>query len=142
VIVISAMSRDGIIGRGAGMPWNIPAEFDQFLGFVRDQTVIMGRRAESIDGAVVARSMGAALETAQGLGGTVFSAGGAEVYRQTIPLASEMYLSYIKGSYSGDTRFPEFDESEWQITRREDHPEFEFVVYRRRDPGSGATRVG
>ncbi len=42
-----------------------------------------------------------------------------------------MYLSDMKGDFEGDAYFPEFDESEWTIDRTEDHPGFEFVVYRR-----------
>jgi dihydrofolate reductase len=161
VIIISAMSRDRVIGSGEGMPWNIPAEFDQFLGFVRDQTIIMGRRsweifgphltsrfnivvsrsADTIDGAIVARSIGAAMETARGLGTRIFSAGGAQIYRQTVPLASEMYLSYIKGQFSGDAYFPEFDETQWEVTERKEHPEFTFVVYRRRDQEPGVSEA-
>ena len=62
----------------------------------------------------------------------MFSAGGASIYAQTIPLADTMYLSYIKGQYSGDAYFPEFSEQEWAVEKREDHPRFEFVVYRRK----------
>ena len=68
---------------------------------------------------------------AESFGTTVFSAGGASIYAQTIPLADTMYLSYIKGRFTGDAYFPEFSEEEWAVERREDHPRFEFVVYRR-----------
>ena len=60
--------------------------------------------------------------------------GGASIYAQTIPLADTMYLSYIKGHYTGDAYFPEFSGQEWAVEKREDHPRFEFVVYRRRLP--------
>ena len=90
------------------------------------------RSAPEIEGAVVVPSIEAALERAEGYGRTVFSAGGASVYRQTLPLAEAMYLSYIKGDYPGDAYFPEFDRAEWRVERRQDHPDFEFVVYRRK----------
>ena len=47
-------------------------------------------------------------------------------------IISAMYLSYIKGDFEGDTCFPAFDEAEWEVAQREDHPAFEFVVYQRR----------
>lgn len=50
MIIISAMSRDRVIGSGEGMPWNVPEEYQQFLSFVEDQTVIMGRRSYEIFG--------------------------------------------------------------------------------------------
>ena len=49
-----------------------------------------------------------------------FSAGGATIYAQTIPLADTMYLSLVKGTFDGDTYSPPFEESEWPVERRED----------------------
>ena len=133
------------------MPWDVPDEYAQFLRSIEGQTVIMGRRSwtifgadltsahnvvisrsvKELDGAVVVPSLETAVEVARGFGKTVFSAGGASIYGQTIPLADTMHLSFIKGEFDGDAFFPEFDEAEWNVTRREDHPEFEFVVYER-----------
>ena len=152
MIIISAMSYSRIIGSGAGMPWNVPEEYQQFLRFVDGQTVIMGRRSfeifgpdltttrnivvsrsiSEVPGAVVCGSIQEAVETARSYGKTVFSAGGGSIYAQTVPLADTMYLSYIKGNFEGDTYFPAFDKTEWDIVRREDRPAFEFIVYQRR----------
>lgn len=152
MIIISAMSRDRVIGSGDGMPWSVPEEYAHFLATVRGATVIMGRRsfeifgndlAEShvivvsrsrhdLPGAVVVPGIEEAVREAERSGGEVFSAGGASIYRQTVPLADAMYLSYIEGAYEGDAHFPAFDEAEWTVERREDRPGFEFVVYRRR----------
>ncbi len=97
VIIIAAMGSNRVIGQGAGMPWNVPDEYDQFLRLIEGQTVIMGRRSwqifgadltsahnivvsrsvNEIEGATVVNGVDAALETARGFGKTVFSAGGA-----------------------------------------------------------------
>ena len=152
MIIISAMSYDHVIGSGDGMPWKVPEEYQQFLRFVEGQTVIMGRRSYEIfgddltsahnivvsrsvtamPGAVVCPGIDEAVATARSYGKTVFSAGGGSIYAQTIPLADTLYLSYIKGHFEGDTYFRDFDEAEWDVVRREDHPAFEFVVYKRR----------
>ena len=149
------MSYDRVIGVGEGMPWNIPEEYQQFLRFIEGQTVIMGRRSYEIfgadltsahnivvsrsvttmPGAVVCPSLEAAVAQAEAFGKTIFSAGGATIYRQTLPLADQMYLSFIKGTFSGDTLFPPFDKADWEVVQREDHPAFEFVVYQRRVAG-------
>jgi len=151
MIIIGAMSADHVIGSGDGMPWDVPEEYAHFLRLIEGQTVIIGRRsyeifgaslasahtvvvsrsAATLPGAVVAASVADAVQEAETLGPTVFSAGGASIYAQTIPLADAMYLSYIKGHYTGDAHFPAFDDREWAVERREDHPRFEFVVYRR-----------
>jgi len=152
LILISAMTRERVIGSGNGLPWNIPEEYDHFLGLVRGRPVILGRKSHAIFGAdlvesrliVVSSSLNklphadvrpdidSALDLARTLGGDVFSAGGATVYRQTLPRADAMYLSFIKGSYEGDAYFPEFEEDDWAITATDDHPGFEFRVYERR----------
>ena len=158
MIVIGAMSTDRVIGRGNGMPWDVPEEYAQFLRLTAGETLVIGRRSYEIFGAgltaahvvvvsrtagglpgvTVAASVPAALDAAAAFGRTVFSAGGASVYAQTVPLADAMYLSYIKGRFTGDAFFPEIDPREWAVERREDHPRFEFVVYRRAAPPAPA----
>lgn len=157
LILISAMTRDRVIGRDNALPWDLPDEYEHFRREVRGHPVVMGRSSyeifgpdlpdsnlfvvsrslTSVPGAEVCATVERALERARSRGPRVFSAGGATIYRQTLPLADTMYLSIVKRDYQGDTRFPEFDEREWEITRREDHPEWEFRVYSRRmSPGS------
>lgn len=152
MIVIAAMTRDRVIGSGAGMPWSLPEEYEHFVATVRGATVIMGRRSyelfgedlsesrivvvsrsvRDLAGATVVAGIDEAEREARRLGGPVFSAGGASVYEQTIPRAEAMYLSFIEGDYEGDTTFPAFDEADWIVERREERAGYEFVVYRRR----------
>jgi dihydrofolate reductase (trimethoprim resistance protein) len=152
MIVVGAMSSNRVIGSGDGMPWDVPEEYDHFLGLIEGKTIIIGRRSyeifggnlssrhnivisrsqRDIGGAIVVPSVERAMELAEGFGGEYFSAGGATIYAQTISLADTMYLSYIKGQFAGDAYFPEFSAEEWAVARREDHPRFEFVIYRRR----------
>ena len=154
MIIIGAMAANRVIGSGDGMPWDVPEEYAHFLKLIEGQTIVIGRRSYEIfhngltsahnvvvsrsggdvAGAVVVPSIEEALRVARVFGETFFSSGGASIYAQTIPLADTMYLSYIKGQYTGDAYFPEFSGQEWVVEKREDHPRFEFVVYRRRGP--------
>ena len=151
MIIIGAMTTDRVIGSGDGMPWDVPEEYEHFLRIIEGQTVIIGRRSYeifgdsltsartfvvsrsegSLAGAVIVPSVEAALRAARSFDQTVFSAGGASIYEQTISLADAMYLSYIKGHFTGDAHFPAFKDEDWLVERREDHPRWEFVVYRR-----------
>jgi dihydrofolate reductase len=152
MIIIGAMARNRVIGRGDGMPWDVPEEYEHFLQLVAGQTIVIGRRsyeifgksltsahtvvvsrsATTLPGALVVPTIDDALREAAAFGRTVFSAGGASIYAQTIPRAEAMYLSYIEGDFTGDAYFPDFDEREWTVERREPHERWEFVVYRRR----------
>ncbi len=156
MIIISAMSENRVIGSGNGMPWDVPAEYEQYLRFVTGQTVIMGRRTyeifgpdltdstqiivvtrrESVTGVQVAASLGDAVSLANESGRSVFVAGGAMIYELALPIATEMYLSTIKGNFDGDTYFPQFSSTAWKIAEERDEDDFIFRKYQRRSqPG-------
>lgn len=153
IIIIVAMTMKGVIGRDNKLPWNIPEEMAHFRKLTQGSTVVMGRktfesigrplpnrnniiisRSElSIKGADVCHTVEEALNKAKSYNRDTFIIGGANIFEQTMPLADKMYISYIKKDYGGNIYFPAFDKSEWVIEKREDHPNFEFVVYRRKD---------
>jgi dihydrofolate reductase len=150
VIIISAIGSNHIIGNGAGLPWHIPSEYSQFLDYVKDQTVIMGRRSYEIfkkdmlpkrmvvvsrslqrDRASVFASLPEALAYSKSFPEDVFICGGQSIYEESISHADYMYLSFVKGEHQGNVYFPEFDVSKWSVEKREDHDEFVFVIYRK-----------
>lgn len=149
VIVIGAMSENRVIGKGEGMPWNVPEEYQHFVDSVHHQTVIMGRRSHDIFGAdfeadtfvisrsaeiagvTVCSSFEDALEQARKLGKAIFISGGRSIYAIGIPLATRMLLSTIKGEYEGDVQFPEFDESDWTLASEEDRDRYILRDWRR-----------
>lgn len=152
-IIIAALGTNGVIGRGEGMPWHVPEEYEQYLRWVSGQTVIMGRRSWDIfgrdltttqnivvsrsgqvAGALAVPSLEVALARAAETGRTVFIAGGASIYAQALASDSvdEMYLSTIHGDHTGDSFFPAWNEADWDVMRREAHARFDFTVRRRR----------
>lgn len=151
-IIIAAMDKHRLIGQGDQLPWHVPEEYQQFLSFITGQTVIMGRQTfeifsndlpstrtfvitrqqKSYRHATTCHSFEEALDLASAYPETIFFAGGVAVYERALRVADKMYLSYMKGEFTGDVYFPPFDRSEWIVEFRTDHPEFEFVVYTRR----------
>jgi dihydrofolate reductase len=156
IIIIAAVSRNGVIGVNGELPWNIPEEFQQFLAHVRGHTAVMGRRSfEAFAGtmhakrcivvsrsrpaypdALVSPSFHAAVTLARHFPETVWITGGAEIYRQAIPVADAMYLSTIKRDVAGDTHFPDWDPTPWDLEQQRDHAEFEFRIWRRKRPAT------
>lgn len=151
VIIISAIGSNRIIGNGDKLPWHIPSEYNQFLGYIKGQTVLMGRRSYEIfksdmlpkrmvvvsrfletDKASVFPSLPEALEYSKMFSEDVYICGGQSIYEESIQYADYMYLSFIKGEHLGSVYFPEFEEEEWSLEKEEEHDEFVFVVYRRK----------
>ncbi|MEL6338727.1 MAG: dihydrofolate reductase [Myxococcota bacterium] len=153
LIIIAAMSeRNRVIGANNGLPWNVPEDYNQFLGFVRGEAVFMGRTTYEIFGAdladsevfVVSRrsevdgrgqvvaSVEDAIAAARATGKTVLCGGGASIYEQTLPHATDMYLSLIHGDHEGDSHFPDWPAREWHEAERVEHEAFTFVKLTRR----------
>jgi dihydrofolate reductase len=127
MIVVGALSTDRVIGSGEGMPWDVPEEYAHFQRLVdgrddRDRPALVRdlrrhaherahrggepQRARA-PGAVVAPDVPAALRAAAAFGRTVFSAGGASVYAQTVPLAGRDVPVVHQGALRRATRtFP------------------------------------
>jgi len=157
VIIICALARNRIIGKDNKLPWSISEDLQNFKRLTMGNTVIMGKKTfesiggkpfpgrnnivlnfikEEIPGVIVCTSIPEALDKAREYDKDIFICGGASIYKQFLPFADKMYLSHIKKEYEGDTYFPEFDELEWEVVKREDHEEFEFVEYERKESGA------
>lgn len=159
VIIISAIGSNHVIGDGDQLPWHIPSEYRQFLGYVKDQTVLMGRRSfvqfkedmlprRSVvvsrtlktDRAEVFDTFQEALAYAKRFPEDIFIGGGQSIYEEAIPVADCMYLSHIKGEYRGNVFFPAFDKADWIIEKEEEFDEFVFIIYRRKAKESSISR--
>ena len=136
--IIAAVSQNGAIGKGGDLPWHFPEDTRRFKELTIGHPVIVGRRTfESIgkplknrlnivvsrrkdydlsnQGVTVAGSIEEALKCAtRPLVDEAFCIGGAEIYRQMMPLADKIYLTRIEKHFNGDTFFPEIDMSVWR----------------------------
>ena len=157
--IIAAMSANRVIGRNNSLPWKLPEDLKRFKKLTMGHHLLMGRKTfESIGrslpgrttvvitrrtgytptGALVAHSIEQALQMAAG-DDEVFVAGGAQIYQQTLPRADRLYLTSIHQEFEGDTDFPEFDESDWQLTFQESRQpdeqnsySYSFLIYERK----------
>ena len=150
--IIVAMTRDRVIGVNGRLPWHISEDLRLFKMLTLGNTVVMGRatfdsigkplpkrtnivlssRGLDAPGVVHCRDFNEALREAERIGHDVFFIGGASIYKQALPVAEKMYISWVKQDYQGDTKFPEFDLGKWEAVEETDHPDFKHVLYKRR----------
>ena len=147
IVIIAAIAENGVIGCAGKIPWHISADLKRFKRLTLGHPIIMGRktydslgkplpgrrnlvltRGASIAGVDCFAGLDAALATCRDE--TVFIIGGAELYRQALPLAAALLLTHVHRQVTGDTRFPDFDRQRWREVSREDFPEYSFVEYR------------
>jgi dihydrofolate reductase len=141
--LIAAVADNGVIGQGNDIPWRLPRDWKRFKRITMGHHLLMGRKTyESIgrplpgrttivvtrgnpklpDEVVVARSFEEAIERARSAGDDeVFVAGGAEIYEQGLQLAERLYMTWVHAKPEGDTRFPDWQRSDWATLDVEFH---------------------
>jgi dihydrofolate reductase len=155
------MTWDRVIGRGNKIPWRIKSDLKHFKELTTDHSIIMGRNTweslgsrplknrhnivltrsyivDNISECCAVSSIEEALDKV--CGDDVWVIGGAEVYRQFLPIADELHISWIKNQVGGDVYFPEFRNSvgsTWFYNRSDnkDMGEFIYTVYDRKQRG-------
>lgn len=150
--IIAALTKEGVIGKAGKLPWHISDDLKNFRKLTSGNAVVMGRKTfesigkplpnrhnivvssslSGVSGIDVCSSLEDALEKAKSYGRDIFIIGGANLYQAAVPLVDKLYLSHVKKSYEGDTYFPKIDYSQWSVESRQDFPEFELVVYKRK----------
>lgn len=137
--MISARAANGVIGRGNGLPWNLPEDLKFFKQTTSGHAVLMGlntwnslpvkplkNRKNFIlcpegttvvipDGYYENTSVELVHDIDKFLQRTdiedVFIMGGASVYKLFIDKVDELYLTMISEEVEGDVYFPEFNEN-------------------------------
>src|SRR5262249_30878625 len=61
-----------------------------------------------------------------------FICGGEQIYRQALPLCSDLFLTVVKQNYEGDAFFPPFEDKFEFAEEIRDTPEFKILHYRRK----------
>lgn len=158
VILIVARARNGVIGHRNRMPWHLPEELRQFKARTMDHALIIGRATwESIGRPLPGRRMivltaqpgwqadgcerADSLEQALRIAATAdpvrpqirtdqaFVAGGAQVYRQALPIADRMLVTQVELDPEGDVHFDAPDPDQWQLVSQTPYATPEGVRY-------------
>jgi len=157
--LIVAMTRSGVIGRGGTLPWKLSGDLKRFKALTMGHAIVMGRKTyESLGrplpgrtSIVVTRQSGfhAAAEVlvAHSLAEALhrgaqddrpFVIGGAEIYAQSLPHVTDLYVTWVEAEVDGDTWFPPIDWKEWREASCERHSadaknqyDYSFCVYHR-----------
>ncbi len=141
ISLIAALDNESAIGKDGRMPWHLPDDLRHFKALTVGKYVLMGyRTALSIgkalpgrhnlvlsrrhdapfEGQVTVRSLPEAQAVAGGTGLMVI--GGGEVYRETLPFAQRMYLTWVDTTVEGaDVFFPSVHFREWVEMERVHH---------------------
>jgi len=135
IALIAAMAQDRVIGLNNGMPWHLPADLKHFKRLTIGKSIVMGRKTFDslgkplpqrnnivltrnsdwqVDGVTVYHDIESVLKELSKQK-EVMIIGGAHIYAQFLPHATDLYLTQIDLSVQGDTFFPEWNPQQWHL---------------------------
>ncbi len=146
ISIIVAMDKNGLIGNGNKLPWNIPEDLKHFKEKTMGKYLLMGERTynsiknkllgrkiivlsrsdKSIENGRVAKSIEEALSYAEG---EIMIGGGASIYKQFLDIADKMYITVVNKNFEGDVYFPKFNMDEWKVIE-EKKGEDSLIIYK------------
>lgn len=130
--LITAYTEDRLIGKGDQLPWRIAEELAFFKKETMGKIIVMGDTTfKGLPGPLPGRktivltldksweykhenvevmySIEDLLDKYQNSNDEVYICGGATIYRLSLPFAKEIIVSHIKGKFTGDVYFPEWN---------------------------------
>ena len=138
--LVVALSDNYVIGNKGQIPWHLSEDLKHFRRITTGHTVVMGRRTfesigkvlpnrrnimvsstftDSVEGLEVVTSFAEACKLCKDE--ILMVIGGARMYAEALPFASTLYLTRIRATIEGDTRFPEFKDYSFKLEESETH---------------------
>jgi len=157
LVSVAAVADNGVIGDDGELPWpSIPADKKQYRSRIADHPVVLGRRTfdsmrddlpgstqlvlsrsdreYDVETAIHVGSVEETIEQAEALGAeTAYVIGGGAIYELFQPHIDRMALSRVHGEYEGDTFYPEFEGSEWELLEKTPSDRFTLEEWVRRE---------
>ncbi len=137
ISLIAAIDEANGIGKDGSLPWHLSDDLKHFKRLTMGHHVLMGRKTyESVAGKLKGRNLivlsrdeafaADEAEIAHSLEDGIriaeeaeeeelFVIGGADVFAQALPIAQRFYLTRVHSIVETDTKFPDFEESEWKL---------------------------
>ncbi|MDO5640231.1 MAG: dihydrofolate reductase [Neisseria sp.] len=150
ITLIAAVAANGCIGADNDMPWHIPEDFAFFKQYTLGKPVLMGRKTwESLpkkplpgrrnivitrqgdypaQGAELAKSIQTALAMC-GNEAEIIIMGGAQIYAEAMPLATDLRITEVDLRVKGDAFFPPIEAEIWRQQSREAHQSAKGIGY-------------
>lgn len=141
IALIWAEDQAGWIGKDGQLPWHLPVDLKHFKNLTSGHPIVMGRRTmESLQGPLPKRDNLVVTHQPVVPAGFIrlssptaivpwleaheqdlaFVIGGAELFKVTLPLATDLFRTVVAGDFSGDTKIPPLAYRQWrQVEQRQ-----------------------
>lgn len=143
ISIIVAIASNNAIGKDNQLLWHLPEDLKRFKKLTLGHKLVMGKNtfyslpvrplpgrtsivlsdqvSDRIEGCIMAYS----IEEVTALldyDKENFIIGGGSVYRQFLPLASRLYITWVHHDFNADTFFDVISPEKWTLVEKEDYP--------------------
>ena len=153
ITIIVAIGHNYVIGKDGWMPWNIPEDLRHFKEKTLNHTVVMGRKTFEaigrplprrrnivvtrdpcwhVEGVEVIDNFESFLQENQMCEDEIFIAGGAQIYQAALPYAQKLIISLIDTEIDGDTFFPKWDRTRFDLIDTVEYKDFSVKTYQKK----------
>ena len=137
ISLVVAASDNNVIGKDNQLLWNLPNDMKFFKNTTWGMPCIMGRKTyeslgkplagrtnivitrqnnRQVEGVRVVSSLEEGIQAAAETDAKeAFVIGGGQIFEQALAIADKIYITRVHAVLEGDTYFPVFSESEWQL---------------------------
>lgn len=141
--MIVAVAKNNAIGKDNKLLWHLSEDLKRFKALTSGHYIIMGKNTyyslpkrplpnrthiiltdipgEEIDDCIMAYSIEDAISKMDPEGEN-FIIGGASIYRQFLPHAGKLYITWVHENFEADTFFPELNNKDWKVIAEENFP--------------------
>lgn len=161
ISIIVAVAKNNAIGKDNDLLWHLSEDLKRFKKLTTGHYIIMGKNTyfslprrplpnrthivltdvigEQIDDCIMAYTIEEAIEK-MNPNEENFIIGGASIYKQFLPFANKLYITWVHEEFEADTFFPALNDEEWNIISSEDFPDtdeknphpYSYVIYERK----------
>ena len=130
ISIIVAYTLNRVIGKNNSMPWNLPKDLKHFKEKTENNIVIMGRKTHESIGKILPNRINIVVSTTKKYNDiNLYSALSLEeaidiahdldknkkLFKDAIKIVDEMIITHIQEEIDGDTYFPIFDITKFEI---------------------------
>ena len=151
--IIVAFDEELTIGYQGWMPWNLPNDLIHFKETTANSNLLMGsttfnslktplpnrityvvssKPVKESANVIWVKDLQAFINEHYNSDTEIFVCGGASIYKQLLPHTNEMIISRVFGKHNSDTKFPAFNESDFDIKLLKEYDKFNVYEYLRK----------
>lgn len=155
ISLIWAMDNNNLIGIDDRIPWHVKEDLLYYKSKTKGQIVLMGdvtyyslkgyyktkplpygkiyvatlNDSLELDDAIIVKDIDSFFKSNEE---DLWVVGGSTIYKLALPYADRLYISFIKGEYTGNRYFPTFDINEFNLIWEENTEKVRYTLFERK----------